>query len=102
MTVRLLESQPTGSQLTVAIISSINVPWRQMAKSLDQLEERGDWHDLVASLEAERHVLGSKFKATYHVAEEDEHPLCPAIVSTIENITTHNYPFWRVRCKVTD
>jgi hypothetical protein len=73
--------------------------WWQVAKTPNQ--ERGDWHNLVASLE-ERHASGSKFKATYHVAKEDEHPLCPAIVSTIENITTHNYPFWRVRCKVTD
>lgn len=75
-------------------------PSRQMDKTSDR---EGGWHDLVASLE-ERHASGSKSKLP-RVGEDNcrnERPLDPVIVSSIENIITHNYPFWRVRCKVTD
>jgi hypothetical protein len=77
-----------------------NTPVRQMDQTSDQ---EGGWHDFVASLE-ERCVSGSEFKAKHHIAKDDyrnERPLIdPVIVSSIENIITHDYPFWRVRCKV--
>jgi hypothetical protein len=66
--------------------------------------ERG-WHDLVASL-GERYASGSKM--IQGIVEDNcrnERPLDPALISSIKNITglpTHDdYPFWRVRCKVT-
>jgi len=70
------------------------------------LDREGGWRDLVASL-GERYASGSK--TIQHIIENnDGHerlPLDPALVSSIENITrlpTHDdYPFWRVRCKVT-
>ena len=55
------------------------------------------WHDVVASLEAHH--------TSHRVAEDNcrnDRPLDPVIISSIENIITHDYPFWRVRCKVTD
>jgi hypothetical protein len=71
-----------------------------MDKTSDQ---QSSWHDLVASLE-KRHGSGSKSKATHHIVEDNrtrnKQPLDPVIVSSIENITTHDYPFWRVRCRV--
>jgi hypothetical protein len=76
-------------------------PWRQMDETS---EKEGGWHDLVASLE-ERHASGSKFKPTHHIAEDNcrnDPPLDPVIVSSIENIITHDCPFWWVRCQVTD
>ena len=78
-------------------------PWRKMDETSDK--EVG-WHDLVASLE-ERHASGSKIKPTHHrdIAEDNcrnDRPLDPVIISSIENIIAHDYPFWRVRCKVTD
>jgi len=106
MTVRLLESHfsiPAYSRNLDGFIEdepSINphyTPWGQMDKTSDQ---EGRWHDLVASLE-ERHASGSKFKPTHH-NRRNEQPLDPIVVSSIENITTHDYPFWRIRCKVTD
>jgi hypothetical protein len=66
-----------------------------MNKTLD----RG--HHVIASIE-ERYVTARKFKTIHHIAEDDctyEWP-DPVIVSSIENITTHDYPFWRVRCRV--
>jgi len=72
---------------------------------MDQTSDHeGGWHDYVASLE-ERYASVSTFKATDHIAEDNcrnERPLMidPVLVSCIENITTHDYPFWRVRCRV--
>jgi len=72
---------------------------------MDKTSDReGGCHDLIASLE-ERYATSSKFKTTNHIAEDDcrnARPLDPVIVSSVENITAHDYPFWRVRCKVTD
>ena len=73
-------------------------PWRQMDETSDK---EGGWHDFVASLE-ERHASGSK---SHHIAEDDcrnDRALDPVIVSSIENGITHDYPFWQVRCQVTD
>jgi hypothetical protein len=74
------------------------VPLRQMDNTLDQ----DDRHDLVASL-AERYTSGSKTIPQEN--DRNERPLDPVLVSTIENITRlptdDDYPFWRVRCKVT-
>ena len=73
-------------------------------------DQEGGWQDMIASL-SERYASGSK--TIQHVVEDyckevggsNERHLDPALVSSIENITrfpTHNdYPFWRVRCKVT-
>ena len=75
-------------------------PW-QMDKNSDQ---EGGCHNLIASLE-EHYATSSKSKVTNHIGEDDcrnERPLDPVIVSSIENITAHIYPFWRVHCKVTD
>ena len=81
-------------------INPQNTPVRQMDQTSDQ---EGGWHDLVASLE-ERYASGSKFKTTQHIAEDDYRnerpPIDPVIVSSIEDIITHDYPFWRIRCKV--
>jgi hypothetical protein len=64
----------------------------------------GGWHNFVTSL-GERYASGSK--TIQHIVENnDGHerlPLDPALVSCIENMPAHkDYPFWRVRCKVTD
>ena len=64
----------------------------------------GGWHDFVGSLE-ERYASGSK--TSQHIVENnyshERLPLDPALVSCIENMPAHkDYPFWRVRCKVTD
>ena len=75
------------------------MPSRQMDKTSDPSRE-GDWHDLVASLK-ERFASGSKLKP-HHAEDNRRNELDPMIVSSIEKITAHNYPFWRVRCKVTD
>jgi hypothetical protein len=75
------------------------MPSRQMAKTSDPSRE-GDWHDLVASLK-ERYASGSKLK-THHAEDNRRNELDPVIVSSIEKITAHNYPFWRVRCKVSE
>ena len=76
------------------------MPFRQRDQTSDH---EGGWHDCVASL-VERYASGSKFKTTHHTAEDNcrnEWPLIdPVVVSCIENITTHDYPFWRVRCRV--
>jgi hypothetical protein len=76
------------------------MPFRQRNQTSDH---EGGWHDCVASL-VERYASGSKFKTTHHTAEDNcrnEWPLIdPLVVSCIENITTHDYPFWRVRCRV--
>jgi hypothetical protein len=77
-------------------------PWRQVYKPLDR--EDG-WQDLVASL-GERYASGSK--TIPHIIEDNdsnERPLNPALVASIEKIirlpTHDDYPFWRIRCKVT-
>jgi hypothetical protein len=62
----------------------------------------GGWHDFVGSLE-ERYASGSK--TSQHIVKNnyshERLPLCPALVSCIENMPGQNgYPFWRVRCKV--
>lgn len=77
-------------------------PLRQMDETSDR---EGGWHDLVASLEERYASDTSKFNTTHHIAEDNcrnEQPLDLVIVSAIENIIAHDYPFWRVRCKVTD
>jgi hypothetical protein len=76
-------------------------PWTQM----DKLPNReGGWHDFVASL-GERYTSGSK--TNQHIVENNSShewpPLDPALVSCMENMPVRDgYPFWRVRCKVTD
>jgi len=93
-----LQSHLAGIIEVNPVIDPHYVPWRQVDKPSDR---EGGWRDLVASL-GERYASGSK---TRQHAVEDERPLDPALVSSIENITrlpTHDdYPFWRVRCKVT-
>ena len=83
-------------------INTHYAPLRQMDRTSDR---EGGWHDLVASL-AERYASGSKAIQPHIAEDKNERPLDPSLFSTIENITrlpTHNrYPFWRVRCKVTD
>jgi hypothetical protein len=113
MTVRLLESLTFVSQLTQLHLLdgfiedklAINTHYshlRQMDRTLDR---EGNWHDLVDSL-GERYASGSKTIQPLKDNCRNERPLDPSLVSSIENITrwpTHNdYPFWQVRCKVTD
>jgi len=77
-----------------------NPPWGQNGNPPNR--EDG-WHNFVASL-GERYASGSE--TIQHITENDSHeqlPLDPALVSCIKNMPAHNdYPFWRVRCKVTD
>ena len=71
-------------------------PLRQMDETSDRA---GSWHDLVASLD-ERYATR---KTTLHIAEDNcrnDRTLDPVIVSSVGNIITHDYPFWRVRCRV--
>jgi hypothetical protein len=73
------------------------MPFRQLNQTSDH---EGGWHDCVASL-AEHYASGSKFKTTAEDNCRNERPqIDPVVVFCIENITTHDYPFWRVRCRV--
>ena len=74
-----------------------------MDKPLDQ---EGGWHDFVASLE-DRYVSANEHKTSSSIVElgsdyTTERHLDPVVISSIEDIVTHQYPFWRVRCKVSD
>jgi hypothetical protein len=69
---------------------------------VDKTSDReGGWHSLVDSLE-ERYSSGTEFQTTPHIVDMNERALDSAFVSLIEKIAGHDYPFWRVRCKVTD
>jgi hypothetical protein len=71
-------------------------------------DQEGGWQDMIASL-SERYASGSKtiqHVVCKEVGGSNERHLDPALVFSIENIirfpTHDDYPFWRVRCKVTD
>jgi hypothetical protein len=110
MMVSLLESQTYCPCLQLHLLDGFiedepannYPPLRQMDQTSDH---EGGWHDCIASLE-ERYASGSKFKTRQHIAEDNcrnEWPLIdPVVASSIENITTHDYPFWRIRCRVTN
>jgi hypothetical protein len=71
---------------------------------MDRTSDReGGWSNLVAFLE-ERYASGGE--TTHRIAEDNDRPIDPALVSALTNIArlpTHDdYPFWRVRCEVTD
>jgi hypothetical protein len=80
-------------------------------------DREGGWHDLVASLE-DRYASGGERSQIVELEDNctterllDPSPntrensrrlessLDPMVISSIEHIVAHDYPFWRVRCK---
>jgi hypothetical protein len=67
-------------------------------------DREGGWDNLVASLE-HHYASTSEHKMSSPIVELGDN--CTAdqllntvVISSIEHIVAHDYPFWRVRCKV--